>query len=473
MTTICTHRIILLFTGLAMLLGITLVPQQATQAQTTTNVTCNVATLKTAITNANVSSGDDILELTAKCTYTLTAIDNSAYGGNGLPAIVDTATAGTLTINGNGATISRDSGAPDFRIFFVASGGDLTLDYMTIKNGRASDVGGGIFNWGTLTVHNSTVSANFTPTSGGGIYNFTDGTAIISSSTIIDNNAGFSGGGVFNNSTMTISNSTFFGNNTSFLGGGISNNNTVMISSSTITGNDADFSGGGIYNFTDATATISNSIFANSSNDNCYETVTDNGFNISDDGSCGFGGVGIGDNVDPMINSLASNGGPTQTHRLRPISPAIDNGGVCSAAFDQRGFRRNGYCDIGAYEAVYIVITEQDLFNQLAAQIAAKPSGQIEFMLVDFATDVFVFTVRTVDGTIGTVRVTSADNGSGYAVLQISSIDISGSFATTVNQELMTILLDSLNTLIVQKTGVAMHNADTLTVEDTAITVEF
>ena len=54
-------------------------------------------------------------------TYTLTAVNNSdgGEGDNGLPAIVSASTAGKLTINGNGATIERDSAAPQFRFFYL------------------------------------------------------------------------------------------------------------------------------------------------------------------------------------------------------------------------------------------------------------------------------------------------------------------------------------------------------------------
>jgi len=69
--------------------------------------------------------------------------------------------------------------------------------------------------------------------------------------------------------------------------------------------------------------------------------------------------------VDPMLASLADNGGPTLTHALRDGSPAIDavpsvagTGRLCDEIIDQRHFVRpaNGsgiafpLCDIGAYE---------------------------------------------------------------------------------------------------------------------------
>ena len=59
--------------------------------------------------------------------------------------------------------------------------------------------------------------------------------------------------------------------------------------------------------------------------------------------------------VDPKLAPLAENGGPTQTMRLQPGSPAIDqvptSGAGCPPT-DQRGVIRPGgtACDIGSYE---------------------------------------------------------------------------------------------------------------------------
>ncbi len=55
--------------------------------------------------------------------------------------------------------------------------------------------------------------------------------------------------------------------------------------------------------------------------------------------------------ADPQLAPLASNGGPTQTMGLLAGSPAIDAGnpGACPS-FDQRGYNRQGACDIGPFE---------------------------------------------------------------------------------------------------------------------------
>src|SRR5271166_6347501 len=60
-------------------------------------------------------------------------------------------------------------------------------------------------------------------------------------------------------------------------------------------------------------------------------------------------------NVNPLLDPLQNNGGPTQTMALLPGSPAIRDGDTANApAYDQRGpgFPRivNGFIDIGAFE---------------------------------------------------------------------------------------------------------------------------
>ncbi|MCA9958705.1 MAG: IPT/TIG domain-containing protein, partial [Anaerolineales bacterium] len=53
--------------------------------------------------------------------------------------------------------------------------------------------------------------------------------------------------------------------------------------------------------------------------------------------------------VNPLLGTFGSYGGPTQTLPLQQGSPAIDAANNCPLT-DQRGFARNGPCDIGAYE---------------------------------------------------------------------------------------------------------------------------
>lgn len=107
-------------------------------------------------------NGPDTINLPANGQFVLTAVHNTNYHESGLPIIKS-----IITINGNGATIRRDSTAPDFRILAVAPTGTLTLNATTIKGGYFDDnytyggIGGaGILNKGQLTINNSTVAEN-------------------------------------------------------------------------------------------------------------------------------------------------------------------------------------------------------------------------------------------------------------------------------------------------------------------------
>jgi CSLREA domain-containing protein len=102
-----------------------------------------------------------------------------------------------LEIQGPGAkvlTVRRDSGG-DYRIFKVNSGVTITINGLTISNGKLNGTlnqGGGILNWGALTLTNSTVSGNSASggntNQGGGIYN-NDDTPNIGNSIVAGNTA--------------------------------------------------------------------------------------------------------------------------------------------------------------------------------------------------------------------------------------------------------------------------------------------
>ena len=94
----------------------------------------NVSELIAAINAANQAGGVNTITLAPGKTFTLTAVNNTTDGPNGLPVI---AANNNLTIRGNGATIARSTapGTPAFRLFDVASGAALTLQNLTLANG--------------------------------------------------------------------------------------------------------------------------------------------------------------------------------------------------------------------------------------------------------------------------------------------------------------------------------------------------
>src|SRR4051794_19209015 len=88
------------------------------------------ATLVSQITAANNAAGADVIDITGgPCTFSLTAVNDAAAGGNGLPIVTS-----PLTINGNGSTITRVAGSPNFRIFFASSAA-LSLNQLTVSGG--------------------------------------------------------------------------------------------------------------------------------------------------------------------------------------------------------------------------------------------------------------------------------------------------------------------------------------------------
>ncbi|MCB1035859.1 MAG: hypothetical protein KDD47_18710, partial [Acidobacteria bacterium] len=146
-------------------------------------------TLAQAITAANTDSacggatgnGADTLVLSGDVS--LLSVDNLTDGPNGLPSITS-----EILIEGGGAVIERSSTlacpqTPTFRLFHVASTGDLTLRDVILRSGCLDEssivAGGGIYvDGGDLSVVGSTLQGNAiryvgvsAGSSGGAIYN--------------------------------------------------------------------------------------------------------------------------------------------------------------------------------------------------------------------------------------------------------------------------------------------------------------
>jgi hypothetical protein len=234
-----------------------------------------------------------------------------------------------------------------------------------------SEGGGIFFDNPTSTAHNHTIHhstiANNTAGEGAGISSdaFT-GEITISNTTIKDNktithgDVGQGGAGITNeHGTIHLTNSTVSGNRVEWdgslsgSGAGIHNNNggIVNVTNSTIA-NNAARNGGGFRNT--ATMYFANSIiaenFASNNGNNCHEflTATDLGNNYLDDITYCPAGFILSTNIN--LDTLADNGGPTETHALLAGSEAIDAAPDCSLTEDQRGVARGANCDSGAYE---------------------------------------------------------------------------------------------------------------------------
>ncbi len=228
-----------------------------------------VTSLREAIIEANSTPEDDTIQLTAGERYNLTisGSDEDAAATGDLDII---AGGGEITVISEGEEQAViDAGGIEGlgnRVFHVLEDAALELENVEITGGFVTgNSGGGIYNSGTVSINNSTISGNlenFLIDGGGGIHNA--GTANISNSTISDNSA-FYGGGIYNTGTATISDSAISGNFSNTSGGGILNRyGIVSISNSNISGNSADFDGAGIYSL--GTATISDSTISGNSN---------------------------------------------------------------------------------------------------------------------------------------------------------------------------------------------------------------
>ena len=245
----------------------------------------NSANTDSAVGGCSAGSGGDTIVLPAGSTTTLTAVDNDTYEDTGLPVI-----SSEVTIQGNGSLIERSAaaGTPPFTIFSVSNTGNLTLEDVTVRNGlyggsspglevknklalkkldtsghrndqpvnhkelkanitkNAKELGfswgGGVQNYGQLTLSNSTISGNY-GFFGGGISNY--GTLTVTNSTI-SGNLSYYGGGINNYGQLTVTNSTI-SENVGIVGGGICNYGMLDIGDSTITGN-LSFIGAGVLN---------------------------------------------------------------------------------------------------------------------------------------------------------------------------------------------------------------------------------
>ena len=213
--------------------------------------------------------------------------------------------------------------------------------------------GGGLYNnAGSATISDSTFSGNQARggEDGGGISIASGSTARLMNVTL-SNNSAIRGGGIDSAGTLTLTNVTLSGNSAlASGGGGVANAGTATLTNVTFSGNAAN-AAGGILN--QGTATLTNTIVAASQNSpNCEGFASGGSFNLSDDGSCGFGSGR--DNVNNlMLAPLGNYGGPTLTHIPRLGSFAIDRGtNAGCTAFDQRGQPRpvGLACDVGAVE---------------------------------------------------------------------------------------------------------------------------
>lgn len=251
-----------IFTAMASAATYTVDTTADSAALTACTSAANDCSLRGAVDNANLSSNNTI-------DFAIPASDPNCPGGVCTITLNDHLVidvAGAMTIaNSTGAGNLLISGNMTSRVFFVFGRSNLTLNGLTVTKGDGTGIfasiedgrGGGIANFGTLTLTNCIVSGNTASLNGGGIYN--TGAATLTDSTVTGNTALQNGGGIYNDdSSLTLTNSTVSNNTARSSGGGIYNSTgTLTLTDSALSGNFASVDGGGVYNNSTTTLTRS------------------------------------------------------------------------------------------------------------------------------------------------------------------------------------------------------------------------
>jgi CSLREA domain-containing protein len=214
--------------------------------------------LREAIQAANTDGVDSTITIT---------VDGTIRLASALPTLSND---GSLTLSGSaeGVTISGDADASgtnnpgDLPLFVVASGGNLTLELLTLSGGRnETGSGAAISNPGGTVEIIACALRNHFAGNGGAIFN--TGSMTIRSSALENNSTtatGF-GGAIWSSHTLAISNCLFFQNSAGVLGGAITSFNGLTITDSNFSTNHSDFNGGALR--LDGSAVISGSTFSN------------------------------------------------------------------------------------------------------------------------------------------------------------------------------------------------------------------
>ena len=267
------------------------------------------------------------------------SVSSSKYaGGAGVYGKTVKLTQGS-SVNGNTATVSTGSGVK----FAIGGGvfatGEFDCTDSTVSGNQSTEGGGGVFLSQTSTnvsLTNCTVDSNTSGFGGGLLLYNASSSATIASSTISGNTA-TKGGGVDSKTALTLVNSTVaFNVSTGMYAGGIYSAASVFAESTIISKNISPLAGGMDLSL-GSSAMLTGAVNL-----------------ISSTNAMPNAGV-ITVTADPQLAPLGNHGGPTRTHALLAMSPALDNGDDTQGyPYDQRGtgFARvvHGQADIGAYE---------------------------------------------------------------------------------------------------------------------------
>lgn len=329
-----------------------------------------------------------------------------------------------LTITGGGARATVIDGGGASPLFQATGTATVAFNGVTLTGGNhdvtapGTPAGGGALSMtGTphVTFSDAALTANRAKTTtgntAGGAIAMSGGSltltrTLVSGGTAQSTGGGAQGGAIAGTGTITLTDSTISGNSASSPAGGYggaltaSAGTVLLVTGSTIAGNASTSFGGNMYlNVSGGgSATFRNTIVANGTSTagaNCALSAgqtTSQGHNLDTKNECGFTGAGDLHDTISQLDPLGDHGGPTDTLRIPPASPAYHGGLACSAT-DQRGLARSAGCSIGAYEPAAPVITATAapdhglLASPFAFQAAAPPGVVNEPLTVSWLAD--------------------------------------------------------------------------------------
>jgi hypothetical protein len=306
----------------------------------------SLGSLRWAVGQANATGGEQSIDFDPTVFATHQTITLS---GTQLEL---TDTTGTETITGPavGVTVSGNNAS---RVFQIDGGVSASISGLTITGGNGgSGNGGGLFNLGTTTLTDCTISGN-SALGAGGVNN--TGALALTNCTVSGNWAsGYygSGGGLANGGgTVTLTDCTVSGNSTGsdgFGGGLFSQGGTATLTDCTVSGNDADLggglaSGGGTVTLTDCTVR-GNSAFVGGGVNSLGGTTTLTDCTVSGNGASWGGGLSAQIGTTTLTDCTVSgnsagrggglyNFGPTTLTLSNTIVAANTSGGNPSDIF--------------------------------------------------------------------------------------------------------------------------------------------
>ncbi|MDF2456206.1 MAG: polymorphic outer membrane protein [Cytophagaceae bacterium] len=337
----------------------------------------DAAALKQAVASANNSTTHDTIMLWLKGTYTVPLPANYT----GVPNLLEiNKAAGSLVIQGNGATLERDLSDPAARLLAVTNS-TLTIHNLYLRNGNTNSAGEGaaVVNTNSaLRLYNCAI-ANCQADNGGAIYASAGSTTLLYSCTITQCTADLVGSALYfgQSCNATISNCTISGNLTNSSTGAalhyvesslnaftIQVYNSILANNKTNDGTVNDIYGA----ITSGGRNLVGAVLDTRTQTDFFPTGNPNSFRQDYVGT-------TSSPKDPQLNPFTLYGGltPGMTLTLANATARDQARNASSPVYDQAGNNRVGNADIGSMEYT----EDADRFFPFYPKMSVLASGQL------------------------------------------------------------------------------------------------